>query len=433
MHVAVRKLVTSAGPSLFLVLNIFLFGPYTIYQGNIDEFSVPLLSILKSLLFPALSLLMLLSLIGLLLSARAHRLYVSIIFVLGVLVWLQGNFLVWKYGLLNGQAFDWSRNAWRGWVDGTLWVGLLIVACLFFSKVHKISTVASIALTGVVLVSLLFTSLQKPGTWSAHQKSSLKLQPPKEIFEFSSRQNIIQFILDGFQSDIFEEIVAEDFERYSTSLEGFTFFREAIGSFPTTYMAVPAFLSGTIYKNHMPMRQFVNQVNRRRTIFNVLYDSGIETDLVCDLLFRRGARYSNYYRIAVPYGGGKKENLRFESALMIDLVLFRHVPQFLKKFIYNDELWLVQRLFSEKNKRLQIRYFSHKAFLDDLVEHLSVERNTPVYKYIHLMTTHFPIVVNKDCEYAGKLPATEENTKIQARCCLDNFITFVDKLKEKGI
>jgi len=318
-------------------------------------------------------------------------------------------------------------------VDGTLWVGLLIVACLFFSKVHKISTVASIALTGVVLVSLFFTSLQKPGTWSAHQKSSLKLQPPKEIFEFSSRQNIIQFILDGFQSDIFEEIVAEDFERYSTSLEGFTFFREAIGSFPTTYMAVPAFLSGTIYKNHMPMRQFVNQVNRRRTIFNVLYDSGIETDLVCDLRFRRGARYSNYCRIAVPYGGGKKENLRFESALMIDLALFRHVPQFLKKFIYNDELWLVQRLFREKNKRLQIRYFSHKAFLGDLVEHLSVKRNTPVYKYIHLMTTHFPIVVNKDCEYAGKLPATEENTKIQAKCCLDNFITFVDKLKEKGI
>lgn len=433
MHVAVRKLVTSAGPSLFLVLNIFLFGPYTIYQGNIDEFSVPLLSILKSFLFPALSLLVLLSLIGLLLSARAHRLYVSIIFVLGVLVWLQGNFLVWKYGLLNGQAFDWSRNAWRGWVDGTLWVGLLIVACLFFRKVHKISTVASIALTGVVLVSLLFTSLQKPGTWSAHQKSSLKLQPPKEIFEFSSRQNIIQFILDGFQSDIFEEIVAEDFERYSTSLKGFTFFREAVGSFPTTYMAVPAFLSGTIYKNHMPMRQFVNQVNRRRTIFNVLYDSGIETDLVCDLLFRRGARYSNYYRIAVPYGGGKKQNVKSESALMIDLALFRHAPHFLKKFIYNDELWLVQRLFSEKNKRLQIRYFSHKAFLDDLVEHLSVKRNTPVYKYIHLMTTHFPIVVNKDCEYAGKLPATEENTKIQAKCCLDNFITFVDKLKEKGI
>ncbi len=433
MHIAVRKLVTSAGPSLFLVLNIFLFGPYTIYQGNIDEFSVPLLSILRSLLLPALSLFVLLNFIGLLLSARAHRLYVSLIFAVGVLVWLQGNFLVWKYGLLNGQAFDWSKNAWRGWVDGTLWIGLLVLACLFFRKVHKISTVASIALTAVVLVSLFFTSLQKPGTWSTQEKSSLSLLPPNEIFEFSSQQNIIQFILDGFQSDIFEEIVAEDFERYSTSLEGFTFFREATGSFPTTYMSLPAFLSGNIYKNHMPMRQFVNQVNRGKTIFNVLHDSGIETDLVCGLRFREGARCSNYYRIAVPYGGGKKQNLKSESVLMIDLVFFRHAPHFLKRFIYNDERWLFQRPFSARNKRLQIRYFSHKAFLDDLIEHLSVKRNTPVYKYIHLMTTHFPIVVNKDCEYAGKIPVTAENIKNQAKCCLDNFIKFIDKLKKKGI
>ena len=433
MPIGMKKFLASASPSLFLVFNIFFFGPYTIFQGNLDEFSVPLLSILRSLLLPALGLLVLLSLIGLLLSARAQRLYVSIIFVVGVLVWLQGNFLVWKYGLLNGQAFDWSKNAWRGWADGTLWIGLLILACLFFRKVHKISTVASIALTGVVLVSLFFTSLQKPGTWTTQEESSLRSIPPQEIFEFSSQQNIIQFILDGFQSNIFEEIIAEDFDHYSTSLEGFTFFREAMGSFPTTYMSVPAFLSGQIYKNQVPMRRFVNQANRGKTLFNVLHDSGYETDIVGDALFRKGARYSNCYRIAIPYGGGRKQNLKSESALMIDLVLFRHAPHFLKKFIYNDELWLFQRLFSAKNNRLNIRYFSHKAFLDDLVEHLSVKRDIPVYKYFHLMTTHFPIVVNKDCEYAGKIPATAENTKIQAKCCLDNFIKFIDKLKKEGI
>ncbi len=433
MRSGLNKFFVSASPSLFIVLNIFLFGPYTIFQGNLEEFSIPLLSILKFLLLPALSLFALLSLIGLLLPEKARRVYVSIIFVLGVLLWLQGNFLVWKYGLLNGHAFDWSINAWRGWVDGAVWVGLLIAACLFFRKIYKASTVASIALTGVLLASLLFTTLQKPGTWTAHQKSSQQLQPAKEIFAFSSQLNIIQFILDGFQSDIFEEIVKEDFGRYSTALEGFTFFREAMGSFPTTYMSVPAFLSRYIYKNNMPMRQFVLRVNRRKTIFNLLYDSGMETDLVCSGLFRAGARYTNSYNIAVPYGEGIREKLKFESSLMIDLVLFRHAPHYLKRFIYNNELWLVQRLFGEKDKRLQIRYFSHQAFLEDLVEHLSVTRNAPVYKYIHLMTTHFPIVVNKDCEYSGEIPATPENTKIQAKCGLDNFITFLDKLREQGI
>jgi hypothetical protein len=430
---SVKKVVTSLSPSLFFIFSIFVFGPYTIYQGNIDEFSVSFPSTLRFFLVPALVIFLVLSLTGLLLPKKAHQLYISVLFVLGLLVWLQGNFLVWKYGLLNGQGFDWSRNAWRGWVDGTLWIGLLSLALIFYRKVYKIVAFASIIITAALLVSLLFTSLQKPEIWTTAEKPALSSIPAEEIFEFSAQQNVIQFILDGFQSDIFEEIIAEDFDHYSRALEGFTFFKEATGSFPTTYMAVPAFLSGQIYKNDIPMDRFLRGVNRGKTIFNVLYDRGFETDIVCEGRFVQGARYSHHYQIAVPYGGTQQQNIKSNSALMLDLVLFRQAPHFLKKFIYNDERWLFQRLLTPKNYSLNLRYFSHQAFLRDMIKHLADKRNKPVYKYIHLMTTHFPIVVNKDCQYARGLPTTRENIKIQAKCGLDDFIEFLDQLRSKGI
>jgi len=428
-----KKALTSLGPSLFFVFNIFAFGPYTIYQGNTDELTIPLTSILSSFVLPALILLLALSLIGLLLPEKAHQLYASVLFALGVLVWLQGNFLVWKYGLLDGRGIDWSKNAWRGWADGALWAGLLILACLFYRKVYRIVTWGSAVIVAVLLVSLLITSLQRPETWATKEKSSQPLLPPEEIFEFSSRSNVIHFILDGFQSDIFAEIIAEDIDRYSTSLEGFTFFKEAVGSFRTTYMSVPAFLSARVYKNDIPMRQFLNGVKRGKTIFNVLYNRGYETDIIFNPLFIDGVQCSHYYHIPIPYGGTRQQNVRSNSALMLDMVLFRHAPHFLKKYIYNDQTWLVQRMFTPKNNMLNLAYFSHTAFLDDMIEHLSTKRDKPVYKYIHLLTSHFPMVVNQDCEYAGEIRFTRANQKIQAKCALDHFIKFLDRLRNRGL
>jgi hypothetical protein len=433
LDIGLKKVVASFSPSLFLVFNIFLFGPYTIYQGNIDEFALPLKSILNFFLIPALILFSVLSAIGLLLPKKAHQRYISIIFILGVLIWLQGNILVWKYGLLNGQGIDWSKKLWRGWVDGTLWIVLLIMAYLFCRQIYKTASFASILLISLLLVSLLFTGIQKPEIWKTKEKFSLPSVPPDEIFEFSSKQNIIHFILDGFQSDIFQEIISENINHYSTSLEGFTFFKETIGCFPTTYMSVPAFLSGQIYKNKIPMRKFVDGVIQGRTITNVLHDRGYEVDCVADLLFSKKARYSYQYKIAIPYGGSKQKYVKANSALMLDLVLFRYAPHLLKKAIYNNQLWLIQRALAPKNGNLRLRYFSHQAFLKEMIDQISVNTMKPVYKYIHLMTSHPPVVVNNKCEYAKNILGTRENLKIQDKCSLDHFIEFLNMLKSKGI
>jgi len=425
-----RKIGNVVPPALLIVLNIFLFVPFNIYNGNASEFAVSLSSILAFYSLPAVGILLILIGIGLLLPNNWNRRYAAIIFVLGLLIWLQANILVWKYGLLDGKAFVWARDQWRGWLDGGLWVFLLGAGIIFYRKVNKIAVLGSIVLICLQAVYIGYNSFQCPKIWKTVSQEYL---PSEGIYEFSSKKNVVQFVLDAFQSDIFQDIINEDESYYNRKLAGFTFFKEATASFPTTYMSVPAILSGKTYKNDIPMPEYLKETLEGRTIPNVLYDKGYDIDLV----HGGGRRYfegnfSNAFWPGRLYAGSKYHYILGKAALMFDLVLFRSTPHLLKNVVYNNQSWLVQRLIGWTYESQLI--LSHRAFLRDLISNMSANRAKPVYKFIHIMTTHTPIVINERCEYAGKiLPVTRKNLKIQLKCGLGGAIEFFERLKSLGI
>ncbi len=436
-----QKFITSISLSVFIAANIFLFSPFTIYKGNINEFIIPLTTILTFFLFPALIIASTLCVIGLLLPKKFHQRYISILFAIGILIWLQGNIIVWKYGVFDGKGIDWSVGIWRGWLDGAIWCVLIIFAFRFCNKVYKISNITSILLILLQVSVIIYTSIQKPDIWKKKDVYSQPIKPPEEIFQFSSTKNVIHVILDAFQSDIFQEIIDDDMDYYYEELEGFTFFRETAGCFTQTYMSIPAILSGVSYNNDIPMPEFIDKVLKGKTIPNVLHEKGYITDLALNTYFgtyftsNLKDRYSSTYRIPDFYGNNsRKKNVLIKSAFMMDLVLFRHSPHFIKKLVYRDGQWLFKRFVSEKNRLLTF-HFAHLRFLQDVIGGMTVKRNNkPVYKLIHLISPHAPLVVGDDCEYVGEnLPYNRENMTKQAKCSLNQFVHFINKLKSEKI
>ena len=256
---------------------------------------------------------------------------------------------------------------------------------------------------------------------------------PEKIHEFSAGENIIHIILDGFQSNVFQAIINDDLLHYQNSMEGFTFFKETTGSFPTTRMSIPAILSGKNYQNDIAMSDFIRSVYEGETITDAAYENGYEVDLIIAIGSLMRLQHSNVYMIPIPYNVDKKEYVQANSALMLDLVLIRSAPYFLKRYIYNNQLWFVQQLVVE-NEFEKTFFAAHNGFVEDLIGNLSVNREKPVYKFIHLQATHPPFVVNGDCRYAGKVVATNmDNAKKQGKCCLDQIIRFLDRLKDAGI
>ena len=433
-----KPVLRTLGLSLILVANIFLFTPFTLYVGNLDKFTAPIWPMLALYGIPALVLTALLMVIGMALGEARYRRYAVLIATLGLLVWLQGNALVWEYGLLDGQNIDWTQGTWRGWLDLGIWIAAILAAMVYYRAAERPIIHAAFAVFALQLVVLGYTGFQKVDGLLAKSQVTQPADALKEIQRFSSTQNVLQIILDGFQADVFNEITSNEFvgQHYRSVLQGFTFFKDNMGAFPTTYMAVPALLGGVIYRNQMPKNDFLQTVIGGKSIVNTVFEAGYEVDLVSEDYWigkYTAANHTNAYIIPTTNHATAQARALGEAAKLLDLTLFRLSPHFVKKYVHNDQVWVVQpAIFGPNN--LPIWYFEHTAFLDDVAVSMSADRAAPVYKLIHVMNTHWPMVVNGNCEYAGgSLPRNRMTVTTQSRCSLDAVIRILDKMKELEI
>ena len=430
------KMLSVLAPTILFTSIIFLFGPFIIYSGNMSEFQVGLFDILKYYVIPSLFIAAILITIGGLLSKNFLSLFVSVILTTGVLLWIQGNFFVWKNGPIGITDIDWTKNAWHGWVNGILWITLLVFALKFHRIISKFAVLVSVVLISVQVAYLVVIGLKNPELLKGTQKSYLSISPPENIFRFSKKLNIIHIILDEFQSTVFKDIIDKDPEYYKNVLDGFTFFEKTTGSFPTTLMSIPAFMGETNYKNDVPIDNFIDTVYKGKTISNILAAHGYEVDIVTPVGWYCAGKYSSCYQIPVPYGVSKQKHDQANAVILLNLVLFRYAPDFLKRVVMNNQMQLHNIYLSNQDRQHWegARHYAHKMFLKDLIDKMSVMRNEPVYKLIHLTTTHWPAALNRDCQYTGKiLPWTWDNIKVQTKCSFDDFLGLIDKIKHLGI
>lgn len=420
--------VKSMGLTAILASNLFLFVPLVLYVGNPEEFALPFSTILGSYIRPAILLIMIFGLAGMILPASIFRRYLIFLAAISVLLWFQGNILVWDYGPLNGRGIDWARNSWRGWIDLGIWFSVILTAIFFHRRAEKPIMYFAIATFSLQLALSLFIGMQNVSVLTEKAETGHSTEALTQIRRFSASKNVLHIILDGFQSDIFNEIVydGEVGARFRAALKGFVFFKDNMGVFPFTHMTVPAIVSGQIYRNHMPTHEFIDKTMSGKTILNAAHNAGYEIDLAAPVpllsMYTKG-KYTNAHLIYELN----------DTAKLFDLALFRLVPHFLKKYVYNDQLWLVQPFLND-SKYVQLVFFAHKAFLRKLNDNMLADRPVPVYKLFHVMLSHDPIVANRQCQYAGRvLPVVRATVKIQARCGLIEVVGLLERMKEVGI
>ena len=436
-----HQIPKTLGLSIILTAHVFLFVPFTLYVGNLDAFVTPFWSILALYAIPALGILGLLMGFGAMLGEVAYRRYAVLIAAVGLLLWLQGNALVWEYGLLDGHIIDWTQGVWQGWIDAGIWVAAILAAINFYRVVERPVIYLAVAVFSLQLILLVFTGIQKANALQKKSNIHYSANALREILRFAPEKNVLHIVLDGFQSDIFEHIMGDEVEgeRYRSILQGFVFYKENMGVFPSTMMAVPALLGGQIYRSHAPIYDYVKTAIGGKTILNSAFKAGYEVDIVSEQylltsVYTKG-HYTNAHMIPNSHGYYPSEKgYEFADATqLLDLTLFRLAPHFLKKYVHNEYVGIIQPLINDA-PYLKIWYFSHSAFLHNLAKNMSVGRTGPVYKYFHLMNTHWPQVVDGRCNYVGGvLPRNRQTVTTQSKCSLDAVIKVLEKMKELGI
>lgn len=411
-----------------IVITLALAIPGVLFSDNQKEFSEGFLTLVLPVIGAGMLGVVLgawtLSLIPTQLSSRILALSCA----LSALLYLQSNFLVWDYGAFDGNGIDWSEHAQSSWIDLSVWGVVILLSVLFHTWISK--KAAQIGFLVIILQLLNLVPRFTPISTQLFSQARVG-DEGSGLFELSSKRNIVVVLLDMFEGPAFSYIIKRDPE-YAKFFQDFTYFRNTTGSFPTTFLSIPAILSGRAYDNSQTINTFLDDALIENSIPSILTREGYQVDLVtlglyCARIKSRSCR--TLAQSGVEPGGNR---LMRERAKLFDIALFRTLPQVAKVHIYNDELWFLQSFF-QKRKGAPFHLQSIQT-VERFAQEAIVSTEQAVFKFIHLMLPHTPFRYDSQCNFTKEFTqVTVRDYSVQSRCALRLASRVIQTLKTKGV
>ena len=374
---------------------VLLFSPANVYYRNALEFPFRFRDALPYLfLLTAAATLLITGLVGPLKTAWRGR-AASLMLGVAVLTWVQGNLLTWSYGWLDGHEIDWSVFAWRGWVDGGVWLAVLVGAALGWRAVTRHARDVAIALLAVQLVAAAILARSSDGA-----PSYILHDFDYEVaYRFSSKRNAVVLVLDNLQGTEFARVIADD-PTLVSGFDGFTYFRDAVADFPMTQGSIPAILTARRYDNSQSYVRFIEEAyDSRSSLPKLLRQHGFVVDVygLSRALWSDATILSN-----LPVEPGGLRAVGGNLAFLVDLGVFRCVPHQLKRAVYARQSWLLLRLavrlgVTRRTPMATTGILSNATFANELSGRAANGRieSAPVFKFFHIQGPHPPLSIDE--------------------------------------
>jgi hypothetical protein len=424
-----EKIFSSVAVTAFFVFAAFIFAPSQMFLTNVQEFSVLYFELLGYLFIVALPFFLLIAILIIFLPKRlvTHQKIVALLLSLSFLLWLQGNILVWDYGLLTGGKIDF--NIYFLIIDAVVWITVFILVLIKSAFLYKHVKFISCLFIVVLIATSIFSYLRADIPDSKRYEVDVTNE-----FTFSKEKNVIILLLDMCQSDVFQKIIDED-ESYRDIFDGFTYYRDSLAGFPTTYASIPNILTGQYYDNSVPFSEFLERaLLSPSSIPKVLTEEGFEVDCFT---------YQRYLDKRVMSNVKEREGVETATLIKIyDAALFRYAPDFLKRYIYNDGEWFLKNLVPRKlfvsSDRTPVNVppvtFDEKsltledvAFINDMLTYSDTVDERYIFKFYSLRGCHDPYLLNEELEYE-KMRGVDAYER-QAKASLRITSLFLDELK----
>lgn len=426
----------------FLNLTVLVFAPAQIFYGNVMEFPMVFRELLPMLLGVAsVGTLLLTGLLFALPTPRVRHIAVTVVFGLALAVWIQSNFLLWPYGVLDGRAIDWDAHWRHGLVDAAVWCLVVTGAAVGFRTVRRFAVRASVAFVLLQAGAVAIQARNVPDRWIDHMAFD-----DSDRFSFSRDKNIIVMVLDTFQSDLFQEMLDED-PSLAETFRGFTYFRNATAGFSGTTPSIPLILTGQYYDNAVPFQAFVKSAFRTNSLPKVLKDAGFHVSynhpwfwpsLYADESTASNTREKTSWNGRVSWP---------PASHLIKLGLFRSLPQAGKRllpipqavYVPQDDGAAAHLSAAARNTEAGRRTLAaipwmvgDALFFREMALLASAGMPSPTFKYYHLQGIHPPLEHDENLQ-AQSLAFTRENAKRQAKGLVRLLETLIATLVDRGL
>jgi hypothetical protein len=431
----------SLAAALAIVLPVAVILPLQIHGSNAYDFNLAFSDLFHDLRLFGLSVAVAIAGVLWLLPGRWHRRLTALAVGIAVAVWVQGQLLVWNYGVLDGTTPEWGRLPQAAIVDTLVWLLIPGLALLFDRIVYSQAIAVAFALIFIQAAPAALDWRDEPAVPDFHHYQF----DDKHKFSLSQRDNVIVLMLDAYQSDIFHDILLEE-PALTDAFDGFTYFRNALAGYSKTYPSVALMMSGRWYENERPIQDFITRSFSRQSLPAALRRAGWRVDLFPHV--KRVVQVSpDIASNAMPLADCA--TARRESGQLLDLGLFRASPHWLKPLWLNEYDWQFARIFgrlcespdddggsaASTESNVAARSDSPHAavrFIENARSLNRVELDESAFKFYHLMIPHAPFRLDENLNVT-RLPRGPEGFRQQSRSALELIMQFLNSLKAAGV
>ncbi|MCP4953319.1 MAG: hypothetical protein GY922_15870 [Proteobacteria bacterium] len=406
--------------AFFSALYLLLLGPLEIYLHNSHEFTSTPAELVSFLFALAILQAMLVMALLLVLPNMLKSLLVRVVAFMVIGFWLISNFLYPDYGQFDGALLNIEPRGTLAFVQTFVLFALLLV-------VARVGTRVLFGLTTIVFFAALASGIAGFSAYEEPEGQVVTAEFPESLTGFSPTRNVLHVVLDELGSELLNETLEQD-KTIRESLDGFTVFSNALSVYPTTEMSIQAMMTGEVYRNEMPKRDFIKKMKKS----NLGVKRLARKDFVLDShsFCRRGVLHNCTNISLRPLGKGIAE---IESLYLIDVFMFKASPDYLKPWIYNKEKWLLLGM-SNFNDYLKFQSGVAHLLFEKFVDNVSVSKSTePRYKLFHSLITHSPTTLYQNCGIRAQNEVKASPDVQFAQCGLGHFVRLLQRLKDLGV
>jgi hypothetical protein len=375
---------------------------------------------------------------------KAFTVLLSLVFAVGLCCYVQAMFMNSGLPSANGSTVDfWGEHATMMVISAVVWVAL-IIAVPVVSNLRRSRAQAVIGLACAALIVVQGVGVASLFMNGGDNESDGGLGPlyvtAEGLYEVSSNNNVIVFILDCFDTTVMNQILAED-SSVSQGLEDFTYYDNQSGTMIPTKYAVPNLLTGSVPQRGQSFADYEASRYRNGAFLQDISDAGYSIGLYSDTLMISDMGRSDAYRNVARY----TENIHSLDSFAVDVAgtlkalikcaLYRDAPWALKWrfWFYTDEVNQsvvkasddpAESVYSVDDVKYYADLQSNKLSLAD-----DSSSSKGAFKFIHLAGDHNPYNIDENGNYVGLNGSSETR---QAKGSLTMVKTYLQYLRDLG-
>ena len=360
-------------------------------------------------------------------SKSLFRFLEALVTSVAVLLLLNKNILYGDYGAFDGRGLSIEPLSPLSILQ--LAIAVTLVTLLWRKQqVTKvlIPVIAIYTLTTLSLAAFNFRASGHP--WNALLKHPFPVE--RAFFQFSATEpNYLYILLDEVYGGSAMEILRSG-GRLADSFEGFTFYSNVAGIYPTTIVSVPAILGGELYRNKQPVRDYLAEAFSNSSLLNLLEDREINT-----FIHSSGMYCPHLPGVACSDMGDmlpSEKAAAVEHGEILDIAMFSMLPDLLKPLLYKQGNWTFRRIIKPIDDLLPTS-FQVQEF-EFFINEITAGETASSFKFYHNTVTHSPVKLDRNCtRLRANLPPVYGNYLEQDRCGFALIAKLLDKLRELGV